>query len=273
MSSMVTIVRILLTLVSLLVTGWLGLKVRPRSFAPYPGQTPELRTIPLPSDLPAPVDRFYRAVYGDQIPVIESAVLSGRAQMRLFGITFQGRFRFTHVAGKDYRHYIETTLFSLPVMRVNEYYLDGKSRLELPFGIVEGEPKVDQAANLGLWAESIWLPSIYLTDPRVRWAPVDEDTALLRVPFGAAEETFVARFDPQTGMLRTLEAMRYREAADETRTLWINEAREWREIDGTPKPTVGAVTWFDQGAPWAVFTVEQVIYNADVSGYVREAGP
>ena len=43
-------------------------------------------------------------------------------------------------------------------MVVNETYLDGKSRLELPFGVIEDEPKADQAANLGLWGESAWLP-------------------------------------------------------------------------------------------------------------------
>jgi hypothetical protein len=67
--------------------------------------------------------------------------------------------------------------------------------------------------------------------------------------------------------------MRYREAADEAKVLWIDEAREWQEIQGVPTLTVGAATWFDQGTPWAVFTVEQVVYNADVSEYIRSAGP
>jgi hypothetical protein len=267
------VIGILITLVVLVVMGWLGLNVKPRPFDPYAAQTPELETIPLPDDLPPPVERFYRAVYGDQIPVIESAVISGRAQMRVFGITFPGRFRFTHVAGQDYRHYIETTILGLPIMKVNECYLDGKSRLELPFGVIENEPKVDQAANLSLWGESVWLPSIFITDPRVRWEPVNDDTALLLVPFGEVEETFVARFDPQTGMLRFLEAMRYKDAADEAKTLWINETREWRGIHGKTTLAVGAVTWFDEGTPWAVFTVEEVVYNANVSAYIRAAGP
>jgi hypothetical protein len=188
------------------------------------------------------------------------------------GIPFPARFRFTHVAGQDYRHYIEATFFGLPVMKVNESYVDGKGRAELPVGTIENEPKNDQAANLGLWAESVWLPTIWLTDPRVRWEAVDEETALLAVPLGEDEECFVARFDPESGLLRFLEAMRYQEPDSSQKTLWITESQAYRPINGNLLPAVGAVTWFGAGAPWAVFTVEEAIYNTDTQAYVRAKG-
>lgn len=251
--------------VSLIYVGRLGLRVRPSPFPAMGGRRPEPETRPLPPGLPPPVERFYRRVYGGRLPLIRSAVIAGRARMRLGGITFPARFRFTHEAGRAYRHYIEATLFGLPLMKVNETYLGGKARLELPFGVTEGEPKVDQGANLALWAESaFWLPAILVTDERVRWEGVDESTALLVVPFGAGEERFVARFDEATGVLRLLEAERYKSPSSERKTLWRCEAREWTKVGGSAVPAVGSLTWADEGTPWAEFRAEDVAYNAEV---------
>lgn len=260
-------------LVGLVLLGWVGLQIKPRPFPAFPQEPGTLESVPLPDGLPAPVEAFYRQLYGETIPVIESAVFSGRARMRIGPITFPARFRFTHDAGQGYKHYIETTLFGLPLMRVNEFYVGGEGRMELPFGMTESGPQVDQAANLGLWAESMWLPSIYLTDPRVRWEPLDDTTAVLVVPFGEAEQRFVVRFDSQTDVVRFLEAMRYKGADSEAKTLWIDEAREWGTVDGRTALRVAAATWFDEGSPWAVFTTEELLYNVDVETYIRERGP
>ena len=258
--------------IALLAIGWVGLQIKPSSFATFPQRTPKLETIPLPKGLPAPVERFYRQVYGESVPVITSAVVTGRASMRPFGpITLPARFRFTHEAGKGYRHYIEATFFGIPVMKVNEHYLDGKGRLELPFGVEEGE-KINQGGNLGMWAESIWFPSLYLTDPRVRWEPVDDVTALLVVPFGDQQERYVVRFDPDTGLTTWFESMRYHGETSQLKTLWLNRSVKWGTLEGRPFSTVGAAIWMDDGKPWAVLTVEDVVYNVDVKDYIRARG-
>jgi hypothetical protein len=101
--------RILLILVggliALVLLGWLGLRIKPASFPPFPQQSGDVETIPLPEDLPAPVERFYRQVYGETVPLIESFVMTGRARLRIMGITFPSRLRFTHIAGQGYRHF------------------------------------------------------------------------------------------------------------------------------------------------------------------------
>ena len=257
--------------VVLVLLGWWGLRVKPAPFSRFPQHASPLKTVPLPDNLPAPVERFYRQVYGENLPIIELAVISGRGRLRVKGITFPARFRFTHVTGQDYRHYIEATVFGLPLMKVNEHFLDGKCRLELPFGVSEG-PQVDQGANLALWAEAVWMPSVWVTHPKARWEAVDKNTAVLVVPFGNSEERFTVIFDPQTGMLRSLESMRYKESNSSEKTLWTNEVLDWGPINGFMLPVNSAVTWFDEGTPWAVFTVEEIVYNADVQDYVRLNG-
>ena len=265
------ILTIVIVLAVLLLVGWLGLKVQPKPFSEFSDGDSQIETILLPSGLPGPVEQFYRQVYGDQIPVIKTAVVSGRASMRVNGITFPARFRFTHLAGQGYRHYIEATFFGLPIMKVNEHYLDGKGRMDLPFGIFDGA-QIDQAANLGLWAESMWFPALLVTDPRVSWEPVDEDTAILVVPFQDGKQRFVVRFEPETNLLHMMESMRFRDAEGGQKILWLNEALKWTDLEGYTLPTTGAATWFDEGTPWAVFNVETIIYNADVGEYIRATG-
>lgn len=253
---------------------WLGLQIKPALFLPYPEQTPLLKTIPLPGGLPAPVERFYRVVYGEDIPVIETAVMKGRAVLSPFGVKLPSRFVFVHNAGKDYRHYIETTFYGFPVMKVNESYVDGNSHFELPFGTFDNDPSITQGAVLGLWAEAGWFPSNWLTDPRVHWEAVDNNSALLFIPFGENEENFVVRFNPDSGLIDTMEAMRYRDAGVQAKKiLWITQNQPGSYIEGTKISAVGSATWLDQGKPWAVFTLEEVKYNVDVSRYIRQKGP
>ena len=251
---------------------WLGLRIQPASFSTFPQTGSVVEYVPLPTDLPAPVERFYRQVYGTEVPVITSVVLSGRASMRVNGLRLQGRFRFTHDAGKGYRHYIEATFFGLPLFKINEHFLDGKGHMALPFGVSEGA-QIDQGAHLALWAEAIWFPALWITDARVHWQPIDAHAAILVVPFGNTEEHFMVRFDPQTGMVSMLESMRYRDEASTEKTLWINQVIEWQPLQGATVATKCAVTWFDDGSPWAVFEVEDVAYNNDVTTFIQANGP
>lgn len=260
-------------LAALFFLGWLGLLFNPTPFSPYPEKSPVLKTMALPKGLPTPVERFYRTVYGEEIPVVETVVIKGRATISPFGVKFPARFIFVHNAGKDYRHYIEATWFGMPFMKVNEGYVDGNSHFELPIGTYENDPSVTQGAVLGLWAESAWFPSIFLTDKRVHWEPVDDKTALLFVPFGEKEENFVVRFDPDTGLIDMMEAMRCRDAGEKLhKILWITQNIPGKNIDGSKLSAVGSATWLDQGKPWAVFTLEEVKYNVDVSEYIRQRG-
>jgi len=265
---------IIAVLAILFLLGWLGLQIKPRSFSAHPEKTPALKTMPLPAGLPAPVERFYKTVYGDEVPLVETVVVKGRATISPFGVKFPARFLFVHNTGRDYRHYIEATWFGLPFLKVNEGYLDGKSFFESPMGNIHDDASTNQAANLAVWAEAAWFPSIWVTDPRARWEAVDDHTALLFVPFEDKEENFVMRFNPKTGLLDSMEAMRFRDSGPEAKkVLWITQNVTGKKLEGTNLDAVGTATWLDMGIPWATFTLEEANYNVDVSEYIRQRGP
>ena len=229
---------------------WLGLQIKPRPFNMPDLPQAGLKTVPIPENLPEPVARFYETIYKDQVPVIDTVVITGRGRMRPFGIWLPARFIMIHNTGHDYRHYFEATFFGLPFLKVNEGYLDGKSFFESPMGTYYDDPNTNQGANLALWAEGGWFPALWITDPRTRWQTVDKNTALLFVPFENNEENFVVRFNPQTGLVDSMEAMRYRTPQDQKKFLWITN-----EVIAENKPATSYATWLDVGKPWLALTL------------------
>lgn len=254
-------------LITLAAICWLGLQIQPNEFKITNLPQTETEQIPLPEDLPAPVERFYRTIYGDKIPVINSVVITGRGRMRPFGIWLPARFIFVHNTGKDYRHYFEATFFGFPFLKVDEGYIDGESFFESLMGTYYNDPNTNQGANLALWAEGGWFPALWVTDPRTHWLTVDDHTAILYVPFEDGEENFVVRFNPQTGLIDLMEAMRFQAAGDTSKVLWLTN-----EVKAAGKPAVSYATWLDAGKPWASFTPEEIQINLDVSEYIRRRG-
>lgn len=271
---MINVLAIVAALIVILIAlvCW-GLHVTPEPFAPYPATPSEIPTVPMPADLPAPVARYFQAALGDRVPVITSAVISGRGHIRISGLRFQARYRFTHLAGQGYRHYIETTFFGRPFFRVNESYLEGRARMELPMGVVENDAKTDMAANLGLWGESFFLPAILLTDPRVRWEPVDETLARLIVPFGAGTDSLDVTFDPETGLIKQMEALRWKAPTSQSKQRWVLNTGAWQRFAGMLLPADWSLTWEGENGPWFAATVEEAVYNVDVTEYILAKGP
>lgn len=259
---------IILSVIALVVLIiYVGLRLTPQPFDQPTLKQGDVQMIPLPPGLPTPVERFYRMVYGEQIPVIHSVVITGRGRIRPFGIWMPTRLIVTHETGHNYRHYFEETFFGVPFLVTQEGILDGKSFFESPMGTYYDDPNTNQAANLALWAEGGWFPALWLTDPRARWQALDADTAILFVPYKDQEENFVVRFNPRTGLIDRMEAMRYKAKGDANKVLWITN-----EVKREGQPSISYATWLDDGKPWAALGLESMVINPDVSAYIRGRG-
>jgi hypothetical protein len=242
--------------------GWLGLQTKPKNFPLPSDQTRDLGRVGLPASLPEPVYRHFNATLGSEVPKIESAVVWGRARIKT-GMWMPLRFKAYYVPGQGFYRYMEITWFGLPVVKGVDSYLRGEGVMNIAGNITAGK-KIDQGQVLAMWAEAALTPSAYVTDPRIRWEAVDDRTARLVVPFGEGEETLQFRFDPQTGFMSQMSALRYR-GQEENKTPWRGDYMDWQAVHSVKIPTRIAVTWEDEGSPWAYWTIDGVEYNVDVS--------
>lgn len=232
-----------------------GIKALPAPF-PAPDRTPLLDSQPMP-DLPAPVRRYLETVAPD-LPPMTTAVVTGRLTMVMQGVHIPGRWRFSHVVGRGYRHDMELTVFGRKVATGTETFIDGHARLDLPTGLVENEPRIDSASAQSMWGEFLWLPSVLA---HAQWEPIDDQSARLIVPDGAP---MVAWFDAETGLLQRFETVRWRDAGDAEPLPWVSRNIAWTRIEGIGVPAVGAVQWLDQKQPWLRLSVDDVVWNVPV---------
>lgn len=242
--------------------GWLGLQIPPRNFTPPATATADLGTVAVPADLPAPVRRYFQVAFGDQVPRVESMVAWGRARAN-FGLWMPLRFLLYHRPGYDFRRDMEVTWFGLPVLKAMDQYINGKG-MTGPVGNADTGPEVDQGSNMILWAEATFYPSLLITDSRIRWEAIDDNSARLRFPFGAQQDELIFQFDPETGLVTRTSALRYQGNTGK-KVPWYAEIQEWQTVNGMKLPLTVAVVWETQRGPWSYWNFEHILWNVDIS--------
>lgn len=243
-----------------------AVKRLPEPFEASPLRTEPMTAQPMP-DLPDPVRRYLQTV-APEVPLMTSAVVTGRLTMRLGAVAVPGRWRFTHEVGVGYRHDFELTLYGRRVATGTETFVHGHARLDLPTGLVANETRIDSASAQSLWGEFVWLPSV-LAD--AEWEPIDSRSARLVVP-GATP--MVAWFDEQTGLLSRFETVRWRDAGDAEPVPWVTRNVAWTRINGVGVPAVSVVQWSDQKQPWLKLSLDDVVWNVPVDlGSDQPASP
>lgn len=248
-----------------------GLLVTPAPFQTPPGATAvdasRLRKVAIPDGLPAPVERWLRADYPDGLPVADSIVMTGRGEMRMAGLRIPMRHRVEIRPGRGFLRRMELTWFGITVAKGRDTFVEGVGKMETPVGPASG-PEIDQGANVVNWLEALTLPGTLVEDDRVRWEPVDEDTARLVYPFGDDEDSVLITFGSQTGRPAIIGAKRYRNAGDAEKADWTAHMWDRAMLEGgvAANRFVDA-EWAMDGRPWATFEYESAWANAPVPEY------
>ncbi len=272
MSNIYTVIIVVIVFIIVLLSiGWVGFQIEPDSFPPHPDKTQDAGTVELPPDLPEPVLRYSEMAVGSHVPVIKSAVVWGKAKLRINGIWMPVRFKTYYLPGQAFYRFMEVIWFGRPILKGHDTYINGEGAMKIE-GILnmrETGEKINQAQNLALWGEVVFTPSVFVTDDRASWEAVDEVTARLVVPLGEQKDRLLFKFDPKTNLITHVSARRYR-SQEETKTLWLIEITDWRTFHSVKIPVRFAVTWEDEGSPWSYWTVEGVEYNVDITEMIKD---
>ena len=244
---------------------WAGLRT-PMRPQPLSARARPAEKVPVPSDLPQPVARYFALTAGESVPSSQAPRVSGTVRMAVPGMPFplwmNGRWNASYQPGKSFRRIMELGFFGNVVITGVDEYRDGVGSVTVGDKRDAG-PTVDQAADLVMWAESVWMPSILFTTHGLRWIAVDESKARLQVPYGAHGHEITWHFDPATGLLTHMTSFRFKGKNTQWRTAWRVDVLKYSEFEHLKAPSSIAITWEDDGRPWAIFNVLDLIHNAD----------
>ncbi len=96
--------------------------------------------------------------------------------------------------------------------------------------------------------EMVWYPSAALSK-NIHWKPVDSNTAIATMRFGAMSADARFTFD-ELGRFKSLSAMRFMNEKDEQRVEWTTEALEWERFEGIEVPSRIRVSWLLPEGKW-----------------------
>jgi hypothetical protein len=140
-------------------------------------------------------------------------------------------------------------------------------RAESTFTLADARgPELDQGALLRLLGEMVWLPTSFLDERYVTWAPLDERRATATLRVGGREVSGVYAFG-EDGLPTAFRADRYRDLGGGRSALtpFVGESGDFREEGGVLVPHRMTALWHvgGQALPYARFLVER--FESDVA--------
>ncbi len=155
-------------------------------------------------DLPAPVQRYFRAVLTDGQPVVTAVTLTQSGMFNL-GTTadqwkpFHATQRFV-TARPGFVWDANITMFPGVPVRVVDAFIAGDGLLRptilglFDMGNTHGAGEIARGELLRHFAESVWFPTTLLPSQGVSWTAVDDTTAFATIKDGPITVTMLFRF-------------------------------------------------------------------------------
>lgn len=210
--------------------------------------------------LPAPVQRYFRTVLKDGMPMVSAVRVehTGTFNMSETGEqwkTFTSTQRVvTKRAGFDWEGHIK--IIPGLTVRVHDAYIVGEGILHAAlFGLVSivnlrGTPDVAQGEMMRFLAETAWYPTALLPSQGVRWEAVNGTSAKAMLEDGEITVAMLFRFN-EDGLIESgrVEARGRTVAGAVIPTPWEGRWSHYELRDGMLIPLEGEVAWMLPDGP------------------------
>ena len=206
--------------------------------------------------LPAPVQRYFRAVLKDGQPIIAAATfeLAGTINMSTTGENWKPftswQRAVVHRPGFLWNGSVR--IFPGVVARVHDSYIAGVGTLHaamlglLTVADVSGDGEAARGEMMRYFAEMAWYPTALLPSQGVRWEAVDDRSANATLVDGPITLTLLFRFDDE-GLITTIHADGRGASVGKdgkmTMLPWECSAANYQWRSGMTVPTRGEAAW------------------------------
>jgi len=211
-------------------------------------------------DLPDPVQRYFKYSLRENQHYISNARLK-------HGGKFNPGQKWFSIQGEEY-FTIKNPGFvwfgKVPFLSARDMYYDGKGYMKVKLlsiiKIIDAKGKeLDQGALIRWLSEAPWFPTALLPSEKLRWEPIDNDSA--RVIFTDKDLTVDGVFYfNERGQITNFSAKRY---GNKDMEKWSVTYRDYKEIEGMKIPHYAEATWNLKSGDltYAKFTLDKVEYN------------
>lgn len=204
--------------------------------------------------LPAPVQRYFRTVLQQGMPMVATVQMQHRGMFNMGGQKARWKpfasdqLVVTRRPGFDWNARI-AMMPGLPV-HVHDAYVAGEGVLHaalaglVPLADMRGGPGLAQGELMRFLAEAAWYPTALLPGQGVRWEAVDADQARATLADGPVSATLQFRFDA-AGLIDTVRAQARGRTVGKRiiPTPWQGRFWNYQRRSGMLVPLEGEVSW------------------------------
>lgn len=224
--------------------------------------------------LPAPVQRYFRAVLQDGQPLISAVTIdmAGTFNMSATGAQWKRFTSHQRVVTRRPGFVWDARIALLPgvAVRVVDSYIAGRGLLQAAIqGLfkvadLQGEGEIARGECMRWFAEVAWYPTALLPSQGVRWAAVDAHSANATLVDGPLSLTLLFRFN-DAGLIGSFRAEARGGMVDDKLVMapWEGSWSNYQAQGGVQVPFTGEVAWMrpEGRQPYFIGTVRSLRFE------------